>query len=99
MADYTPSYALLEALLVQLGLNLKGRYKISDAAEIFGVSRRTIQDWIRDGRINARNLGHYRFLSEDLEAGLQNSLIRRPSALAMTETQSGAKRNFEAGRN
>ena len=75
MADYTPSYALLEALLVQLGLNLKGRYKISDAAEIFGVSRRTIQDWIRDRKINARSLGHYRFLSEDLEGRLQNSLI------------------------
>jgi excisionase family DNA binding protein len=97
MANYTPSYPLLEALLAQLGLSLKGRYTISDAAQIFGVSRRTIQDWIRDGKINARKMRHYRFLSEDLEAFFQNSLIKRPSAHAMTETRSSAKRNLEPG--
>lgn len=76
MTDYIPRYALLEALLAQLGLVLKGLYTISDAAQIFGVSRRTIQDWIRDGKLNARNLGRYRFLSEDLESFLQNSVIK-----------------------
>jgi len=95
MADYSPRYPLLEALFAQLGLTLKGRYSLADAAEALGSSRRTIQSWILDGKINARKMGHYRFLSEDLEAFLQNSLIKRPSAHAMTESQSGVKRNFE----
>ena len=78
MSDYKPHYPLLEALLAELGLKLKGRYKIGDGAEIFGASRRTIQDWIQAGKLNARDMGHYRFLSEDLEDFLRNSVITRP---------------------
>ena len=77
MIDYVPRYPLLEALLAQLGLSLKGRYTITDAVQIFGVSRRTVYDWIRDGRLRARNLGPYRFLSEDLEECLQNSVTEK----------------------
>jgi excisionase family DNA binding protein len=76
--DNKPQYPLFEALLTQLRLTLKGRYKIADAAEIFGQSRRTIQDWIQAGKLTARDMGHYRFLSEDLEDFLRKSVITGP---------------------
>jgi hypothetical protein len=41
-------YPLLEALLEAKELKLKGIYTIRDAAQIFGTSVRTIQDWVRD---------------------------------------------------
>jgi excisionase family DNA binding protein len=78
MSDYKAHYPLLEALLAQLGLKLKGRYKIADAAEIFGQSRHTIQDWIQTGKLTARDMGHYRFLSEDFEDFLRKSMITGP---------------------
>jgi hypothetical protein len=66
MGDYTPHYPLLEALLAQLGLSLKGRYTISDAAQIFGVSVRTIGQFVRDGKLRCRDLpARGRFRSED----------------------------------
>ena len=68
----TTSCPLLERLLAERGLSLKGLYSNHDAAEIFGVSTRTIQDWIRQKKANARNLpGHAHFLSEDLEVLLR----------------------------
>ena len=71
-------YPLLESLLRQRGLNLKGIYTILDAAEIFGVSTRTLQDWVRDCKLVARELpGRGRFLSEDLELVLERSTRRR----------------------
>lgn len=71
------SYPLLESLLAQKNLSLKGTYTNHDAAEIFTVSVRTIQDWVRKGDFVARNLpGRGRFLSEDLEQFLQNSVRR-----------------------
>lgn len=71
-------YPLLESLLAQKNLPLKGTYTTHDAAEIFGVAVRTIQDWVRKGDFIARNLpGRGRFLSEDLESSLQNSPRRR----------------------
>jgi hypothetical protein len=94
MSDYKPSYPLLEALLAQLGLKLKGRYKIADAAEIFGQSRRTIQDRIQAGKLTARDMGHYRFLSEDLEDFLRKSVITRPRRRTEqdSETLEGVRR-------
>jgi excisionase family DNA binding protein len=77
MADYTPRYPLLEALLAQLNFAMKGRYTLKDAAQILGVSVRTVQDRIRDGKLRARNLLPYRFLSEDLEDYLRCSVIKR----------------------
>jgi excisionase family DNA binding protein len=71
-------YPLLEALLEEKGLKLKGIYTVRDAASIFGVSVRTIQEWVRDGKLIARDLpGRGRFLSEDLERFLRESVRRR----------------------
>jgi len=67
-------YPLLQSILSAKGLSLKGTYTNRDAAEIFGVSVRTIQDWSRNGDFKARSLpGRARFLSEDLEVFLQSS--------------------------
>ncbi len=71
------AFPLLEQLLLEKGLRLKGIYTNKDAAEIFGVSIRTIQDWVRAGKLRARDLpGHGRFLSEDLELVLQSASHR-----------------------
>lgn len=71
-------YPLLEALLAQKGLRLRGIYTIHDVAGIFGVSVRTIQDWCRDSKLQVRDLpGRGRFLSEDLEAFLRGSVRTR----------------------
>jgi hypothetical protein len=77
-------YPLLVALLIQKGLPMKGIWTLGDVAEIFDVSKRTIQDWIRDGKLIPRDLpGRGRFLSEDLESFLQNS--RRKTTLECQE--------------
>jgi len=71
-------YPLLESLLRQKALALQGIYTIGDAATIFNVSRRTIQDWARDDKLPVRDLpGRGRFLSQDLEAFIERSLKRR----------------------
>jgi hypothetical protein len=69
------SYPLLEPILRQKELRLQGIYTNGDAARIFGVSVRTIQDWCREGRLQSRDLpGRGRFLSGDLENFLESSL-------------------------
>lgn len=77
MSDQEPKFArypLLEALLAESGLSLKGAYTNRDVANIFLVSVRTIQDWSRNGYFKPRNLpGRARFLSSDLEKFLQDS--------------------------
>jgi phage terminase Nu1 subunit (DNA packaging protein) len=77
MSDQEPKFAkypLLEALLSERGLSLKGAYTNRDVGNIFGVSVRTIQDWSRNGYFKPRNLpGRARFLSADLEKFLQDS--------------------------
>jgi excisionase family DNA binding protein len=85
-------YALLEAILEEKGLELKGIYTIRDTASIFGVSVRTIQDWVRDGKLMARDLpGRGRFLSEDLEQFLQNSVRKHgPATRADVSLRQGA---------
>ena len=73
-------YPLLESLLQQRGLSLQGIYTTPDAARVFGASCRTIQEWIRDDKLPARDLpGRGRFLSEDLEVFLQGSLKKQPN--------------------
>ena len=70
-------YPLLESLLAQKGLSLQGIYKYKDAARIFGASVRTIQQYVRDRKLPCRDLpAGGRFLSEDLEAFLQDSRRR-----------------------
>ncbi len=69
------AYPLLERLLFEKSLSLKGIYTTQDASAMFGVSTRTIQDWMRAGKLHARDLpGRGRFLSEDLELFLQQSV-------------------------
>ncbi len=77
-AVQSATYPLLERLLAEKGLRLKGIYTVRDAAEIFSVSTRTIQDWIRAGKLHSRVLpGRGRFLSQDLELFLEQSLNRK----------------------
>ena len=48
---------------------------LKDAASIFDTSTRTIQEWIRDGKLPARELpGRGQFLSADLEQFLRSSV-------------------------
>jgi transposase len=73
-------FPLLENLLAQMNLPLRGTYTNSHVAEIFEVSVRTIQDWVRRGKLASRNLpGRGKFLSEDLESLLKNSERRQTS--------------------
>jgi transposase len=78
-------YPLLESLLVQKNLPLRGTYTNRHVADIFEVSVRTIQDWVRRGQLASRNLpGRGKFLSEDLENLLKNS-VRRTETEAESE--------------
>jgi excisionase family DNA binding protein len=66
--EESPSFPLLEQVSRLRGLPLLPMYKTRDVAALFGVSPRTIYDWIRDGRLPARDLpGRYRFLPQDIE--------------------------------
>ena len=66
----TIRYPLLEALVAQQGLIMKGIWSLRDTAKLFPtplpgehVSVRTIQDWIKDGKLVPRDLpGRGRFL-------------------------------------
>jgi hypothetical protein len=60
-------FPLLRAVREAKGLGLKGIYSNHDTAETFETSVRTVQEWVRCGKLNARDLpGRGRFLSEDL---------------------------------
>src|SRR5438045_977924 len=50
------SYPLLESLLKQRGLPLRGMFTNQHAAQIFGVSTRTVQEWCREGKLAVRDL-------------------------------------------
>lgn len=68
-------YPLLEAVLAVQGCQLQGIYTLKQVTEIFQVSTRSIQQWIFDGKLAARDLpGNGRFLSLDLERFLESSL-------------------------
>jgi excisionase family DNA binding protein len=67
-------YPLLESLLAAKGLPDKGLWTVRDVAAVFEVHPRTIQQWVKDGKLKSRDLpGRARFLSEDLEDFLRNS--------------------------
>ncbi len=69
-----PQFPLLERLLFEKNLPLLGVYTNADVAKIFGVSVRTVSDWVRVGKLHSRTLpGRARFLSQDLEDFLRNS--------------------------
>jgi hypothetical protein len=73
-APKTVAYPLLEALLGEKSLPLKGTYTYRDAAAIFDCSVRALQERIRNGKLRKRNLpGRGKFLSIDLEDFLRNS--------------------------
>ena len=78
MSEHLPTpgkYPLLESLLAEKGLRLKGTYNNRDVAEVFDVSVRAIQDRVSRGELRARNLpGRARFLSVDLEDFLRDSI-------------------------
>jgi transposase len=72
-------YPLLQAIVAARGMTLKAIYTNRDAAEIFAVSVRTVQDWIREEKLTCRDLpGRGRHLAEDLETFLQQSK-RKPT--------------------
>ena len=48
-------YSLLESVLAAKWLPDKGIWTIRDVADIFGVSPRTIQQWVRDGKLRLRD--------------------------------------------
>jgi hypothetical protein len=74
-------YPLLETILAYRGLQMRAYYTVRDAAAIFGVSVRAIQDRVKRRQLKARDLpGHGRFLPLDLEEFLNNS--SRPIAIA-----------------
>ena len=67
-------YPLLETLLFHKNLPMKGTFTNADAAELFGVTVRTIQLRVRRGQLKARRLpGRSRFLAADLEQFLAAS--------------------------
>jgi transposase len=73
--DSANVYPLLEQLLRERNLQPRGIYNNKDAAEIFGVSTRTIQDWVRSRKLQARDLpGRGRFLSQDIEQLLEQAI-------------------------
>ncbi len=85
-------YPLLLSLLAPMGRQLQGKYTLKDAAEVFSVSIRTIEAWVHDGKLPARDLpGRSKFLSCDLEHFLQNSL-RKPAG-GVEEADSSAEGN------
>ena len=75
MSDQAPDkYPLLTVLLKAKGLADKGIWTIDDVRSFFGVGKRAIYDWMKNGKLDARDLpGRNRFLSEDLEEFLRNS--------------------------
>jgi hypothetical protein len=72
------SYPILESLLAEKKLSLKGMYTYPDLQEIFGCSKRALQAYVHDGKLNYRNLpGRAHWLSGDLEEFLRHSLIKK----------------------
>jgi len=82
-------YPLLESLLRQKGRALQGIYKYKDTAEIFDASVRTIQQFVRDGKLRGRDLpGRGRFLFRTLETKtghLIHGILPRQIAVPLEE--------------
>jgi hypothetical protein len=72
-------FPLLEQLLSMQEMAIQPLYKTSDIARIFGVSIRSIQNYITAGRMSPRNLpGRAKFLPQDIEAFLDASKAALP---------------------
>jgi helix-turn-helix protein len=104
LRDNFDEFPLLQALLREKKLSLRGTYTNRDVAEMFGVAVRTIQEWCRNGKLHARKLpGRARFLSCDLEEFLQGSstMSRPASSNGGVQThyisQNKSPRRFSAG--
>ena len=70
-----PKWRLLEALLAEKGLSLQGAYTYPDLQKIFNCSKRALQDYVHDGKLNYRSPpGRAHWLSSDLEDFLDRSL-------------------------
>lgn len=73
--DSANTYALLQQLLKERHFEPLGIYCTKDVAHLLCISTRTVQTWVHDGKLQARNLpGGGRFLSQDLELFLKQSL-------------------------
>ena len=72
---------VLRALLRDLGLPFLPRYTKSELVPVLGAEGRTLQEWMRDGRLPSRKLpNNVRCLPADVEEFLANSR-RDPAAL------------------
>ena len=70
----TTKFPMLEAILAMKNLPLEPMYTTVGFAELFGVSARSIQNWLTAGKLAARNLpGRWRFLAQDVEDFLKAS--------------------------
>ena len=81
-APVTPptNYPLLRSLLGDLGLPLLPRYTKSDLVPVLAAKPRTIQEWMRSGRLPSRRMpNNFRCLPSDLEEFLQNSRVNSDS--------------------
>ena len=67
-------YPRLEAILSMKKLPLKPMYSNRDIAEIFGVSIKTIQNYVAAGELPPRNLpGRGKYLTQDIEDYIESS--------------------------
>jgi hypothetical protein len=66
---------MLESLLEQKHLPMKGIFTYRDLARILDAGVRTVQVWCKDGKIVVRNLpARGRFLAQDIEDFLARSV-------------------------
>ena len=71
-------YPLLESLLEQKHLPMKGIFTYHDLAHILDAGVRTVQVWCKEKRIVVRDLpARGRFLAQDIEQFLERSARRQ----------------------
>jgi hypothetical protein len=71
-------YPLLDEILALKGMTSQAMYTTRDAAKIFGVSTKAIQNRIASGQFKTRDLpGRAKFLNQDFEEFLTSSRRRR----------------------
>ena len=81
-------YPLLETLLSEKSFSFKGLYTNCDAATIFAVSSRTIQQWVRDGKLHARNLpGRGRFLRRTSKTSYRIAVVVTTEAAVVSPAE------------
>lgn len=76
--DTRTHYPLLGALLAERGLCFKGAYTTADLAQIFGCTRRAVQQALRSRQLPSRPLpGRARCLSCDIEEFLGGGRLKQ----------------------